>query len=64
MVEGGDTTEAGAGGHVGNRHIGGLEQMARMFQTAVADEVGHRVIVAALRKGRYFHCATFGQNTP
>ena len=56
VVESSDTTKARTCGNVGNLHVGGLEQMARMFQTAVADEVGHRVVVAALRKGvAYLH---------
>ena len=56
VVEGSNATETGTGGNIGYWHVGGLEQMARMFQTAVADEVGHGVVVTALRKGvAYLH---------
>ncbi len=53
MVESSDTTKACAGSYFGNWHVGGLEQLASMLQTAVTNEVGHGIVVTSLRKKRF-----------
>ena len=51
VVEGGGTTETGGSSNVCHFHVGCLQQDAGMLQTAVADEVGHGTVVAALGEG-------------